>query len=146
MKLMGLYWIFTRLSQFGKIIIIIIIIIIIMVYSIHVFVKKLVLKHSVLHLGSDIQWLDLRLRPWIVLCWGGEGRHLTFGNKRKEGSHAFSKVLLHKHNLSDRLGMEPLQSAISKIILKARFLTRSSCCLRCVTVHCYSKLGKRTLN
>ena len=67
MKLMGLYWIFTRLSQFGKIIIII------MVYSIHVFVKKLVLKHSVLHLGSDIQLLDLRLRPWIVLHWGGGG-------------------------------------------------------------------------
>ena len=38
----------------------------------------------------------------------------TFENKREEGSHTFSKVLLHKHNLiSERLGMEPLQSAFS---------------------------------
>ena len=51
----------------------------------------------------------------------------TFENKREEGLHAFSKVLFHKYNLlSERLGMEPLQSADSKshpgkIILKARF-------------------------
>ena len=37
-----------------------------------------------------------------------------FENKHEEGSYAFSKVLLHKHNiLSERLGMEPLQSAVS---------------------------------
>ena len=38
----------------------------------------------------------------------------TLKNKPEEGSHAFSKVLLHKHNLlSERLGMEHLQSAFS---------------------------------
>ena len=70
--------------------------------------RKLVLKRSVLHLGNNMRWLDLRLHQWTVLCQG------TFENKRKESSHAFSKVLLHKRNLlSERLGMEPLQSAIS---------------------------------
>ena len=52
--------------------------------------KKLVLKHSVLYLGNDTRWLDLRLRPWTVLRRGGGGR--TFENKREEGLHAFSKV------------------------------------------------------
>ena len=38
----------------------------------------------------------------------------TFENKREEGSGAFSKVWSHKHNLlSERLGMELLQSAVS---------------------------------
>ena len=50
--------------------------------------KKLVLKRSVLYLGNDTQWLDLRLRPWTALRRGGG----TFENKREEGSHAFSKV------------------------------------------------------
>ena len=71
--------------------------------------KKIFLKRSVLHLGNDIRWLDLRLCPWTTLRRGG-----TFENKREEGSHAFSKVLLYKHNLlSERLGMEPLESAVS---------------------------------
>ena len=39
--------------------------------------KKLVLKRSVLYLGNDIRWLDLRLRPWTALR-RGEG-----GNIRK---------------------------------------------------------------
>ena len=48
----------------------------------------------------------------ITLEVGGGGG--TFENKREEGSRAFSKVLLHKKNLlSERLGMEPLQSADS---------------------------------
>ena len=61
----------------------------------------------------------------------------TLKNKPEEGSHAIPKVLLHKHNLlSERLGMEDLQSAFSesqpgKIILKVCFWIRSSCCLRC---------------
>ena len=50
--------------------------------------KKLVLKRSVLYLGNDTRWLDLRLRPWTALRRGGG----TFENKREEGSHAFSKV------------------------------------------------------
>lgn len=57
--------------------------------------KKLILNRSVLHLGS-------------VTPVGG-----TLENKREEDSHAFSKVLLYKHNLlSERLGMEPLQSTV----------------------------------
>ena len=94
--------------------------------------KKLVLKRSVLHLCNDVRWLNLRLHPQTALRRGG-----TFEYKGEEGSYAFSKVLLHKHNLlSERRGVEPLQSAVSlllpgKIILKARFWTRSSCCSRC---------------
>ena len=51
----------------------------------------------------------------------------TLKNKPEEDSHAISKVLFHKHNrLSERLGIEDLQSAFSesqpgKIILKVRF-------------------------
>ena len=54
--------------------------------------KKLISKRSVLHLGSNIRWLHPRLRPWTALWrgWGG------LENKREEGSHAFSMVLLHK--------------------------------------------------
>ena len=51
----------------------------------------------------------------------------TLKNKPEEGSHAIPKVLFHKQNLlSERLGMEDLQSAFSesqpgKIILKVCF-------------------------
>ena len=72
-------------------------------------VKKLILKRSDLHVGNDIRWLDLRLHGQRYARGGG-----TLENKHEEDSHAFSKVLLHKHNLlSKRLGMEPLQSAVS---------------------------------
>ena len=38
----------------------------------------------------------------------------TLEHKREEGLNAVWKVLLHKHNiLSERLGMEPLQSSVS---------------------------------
>ena len=75
-------------------------------------------------------------RPQVTLMDSVTPAVRKFENKREDGSLAFSKVLLHKHNLpSERLGMEPLQSAVSwsqleKIILKARFRTRSSYCLR----------------
>ena len=60
--------------------------------------KKLVLKRSVLYLGNDIRWLDLRLRSWTALRRGGGE---TFENKREEGSHAFSKVLSTTFFLKD---------------------------------------------
>ena len=44
--------------------------------------KKLVLKRSVLYLGNDIRWLDLRLRPWTALRRGGGGEHSKISAKR----------------------------------------------------------------
>ena len=64
--------------------------------------KKLVLKRSVLYLGNDTQWLDLRLRPWTALRRGG-GEHSKISAKR-------ARMLSQR---SERLGMEPLQSAVS---------------------------------